>query len=62
MKYRALMYRNEGNGVRLLIANSEVTDSADVAMKFAEDLKLDNPKPEFWTCVVSKVTSPQSFP
>jgi hypothetical protein len=59
--YRAVLYRNEGNGVRLLIAYSEVVDSAEVAMKLAEDMKLDRPAPEYWTAVVSKTTAPHSF-
>jgi hypothetical protein len=58
--YRAVAYRNEGKGVRLLIAYSEVVDSVEVAMKLAEDMKRD--RPETWTAVVSNVTAPQNVP
>jgi hypothetical protein len=62
MKFRAALYKNEGQGVRLLMEYSDVVDSAEVAMKLAEDMKLDRPKPEFWVAVVSEKTCPHAFP
>ena len=62
MKYRAAMYRNEGQGVRLLIKYSDIMDSPAAAMMAAEDMKLDNPAPEYWVAVVSEKTCPHAFP
>ena len=60
-RYRAAMYRNEGQGIRLLIAYSEETESPVTAFQFADDLKLANPSRDFWVAVVSDVTCPHAF-
>ena len=60
-RFRAALYRNDGNGVRLLIRYSEETCDINVAYQFACDLKLDYPDSYYWVALVSDETCPSAF-